>query len=110
MLSGLCFWSLLVCSSESSGELESRTAPGQEGLCQLRPWVLQPSLPTQRRSRRFERQGSFALSSPYLTFGSFALADKKGTSWVSKGQELSLGIFSAKFSKVPPLKEEEERK
>lgn len=72
--------------------------------------VLQLSLPTQRRSHRFERQGTFALSSPYLTFGGFALADKKGTSWVSKGQELSLGIFSAKFSKVPPLREMGKRK
>ena len=72
--------------------------------------VLQLRLPTQRRSHRVERQGTFALSSPYLTFGGFALADKKGTSWVSKGQELSLGIFSAKFSKVPPLREMGERK
>jgi hypothetical protein len=49
-------------------------------------------------------------SSGYLTFGGFTLTDKKGTSWISKGQKLSLSIFAAKFSKVPPLYEIKEKK
>lgn len=64
----------------------------------------------QPQDYSMDLNGKAAASAPDLTFGGFALADKKGTSWVSKGQELSLSIFPAKFSKVPPLREMEGRK